>query len=126
MPFRESMTRDRLECDSATAPNRGIYCRCGNGTEGQGRTEGLQKGRGDESLAATALNHGICCRCGKGTEGLGRTEGLQKGRGDESHAATALNRGKRCRCGNGTNGREKQRTGRRAMPKTENFYYFYG
>ena len=47
--------RGQAECDSATALNRGICCRCGNGTEGQGRTEGLQKGRGDESHTATPL-----------------------------------------------------------------------
>ena len=131
--MREPVARGQAECDSATAPNRGICCRCGNGTEGQCRAEGLQKGRGDESHAATAPNRGICCRCGNGTEGQCRSEGLQKGRGDESHAATAPNRGICCRCGNGTNGREKQRTERRGneqdretMPKTENFYYFYG
>ena len=96
--------RGQAECDSATALNRGIFCRCGNGTEGQGRTEGLWKGCRDESHAATAPNRGICCRCGNGTEGQGRAEDLWKGCCDESHAATALNRGICCRCGNGTEG----------------------
>ena len=60
--------RGQAECDSATALNRGIFCRCGNETEGQGCAEGLWKGCRDESHAATAPNHGICCRCGNGTE----------------------------------------------------------
>ena len=92
------------ERGTATAPNRGKHCRCGNGTEGQCRAEDLLQGRSEKSHAATAPNRGKRCRCGNGTEGQCRAEGLWKGCRDESHAATALNRGKRCRCGNGTEG----------------------
>ena len=86
---------------SATAPNRGICCRCGEGAEWQCRPEGLQKGCSGKGHSATAPNHGICCRCGKGAKGQCRPEGLQEGCSGKGHSATAPNRGICCRCGKG-------------------------
>ena len=59
MQFREPVARGKAECDSATALNRGIYCRCGNGTEGQCRAEGLQQVCGGNEHTATAPKRGI-------------------------------------------------------------------
>ena len=127
--------RGQAECDSATALNRGICCRCGNGTEGQGRTEGLWKGCRDESHAATAPNHGICCRCGNGTEGkrnegaMGRKDNAAQKAYGKGAAMKAMPQRHRItefaavvgtgRKGNGTKGRwdERTRPYRRSMER---------
>ena len=59
MSSRESVAGDRPEYDSATALNCGICCRCGNGTEGQCRAEGLQQVCGGNEHSATAPKRGI-------------------------------------------------------------------
>ena len=95
----QSLRKQIASMLSATAPNRGICCRCGKGAEWQCRPEGLQKGCSGKRHSATAPNCGIRCRCGKRAEWQCRPEGLQKGCSGEKHSATAPNRGIRCRCG---------------------------
>lgn len=84
---------------SATAPNRGKYCRCGKGYAGNAAPE-RPSCRGHKSIpSATAPDRGKCCRCGKGNAGDAAPE-RPTGREHESVPyTTALNCGKHCHCG---------------------------
>ena len=93
------MTECNAKRGAATAVNRGKWCRCGRGTDGEYRSESLWSGHGGEDHTATAAKCGKRCRCGVSPRGQCCSESLRRGARHERVAATAVNRVKSCRCG---------------------------
>lgn len=85
----QSLRKQIASMLSATAPNRGIRCRCGKRAEWQCRPEGLQKGCSGKRHSATAPNRGKCCRCGKGA---GNRPGRQPSRQTKQTKSDGTNR----------------------------------
>ncbi len=87
--MREPVARGQAECDSATALNRGICCRCGNGTEGQCRkrktfiifTDKTQKNDEKTSFARISSCRSHRLRTESGRKGIHSSEGIPCGGG---------------------------------------------
>ena len=93
------MTECNAKRGAAMAGNRGKFCRCGRGTDGEYRSESLRSRHGGEDHTATAAKCGKRCRCGVSPRGQCCSESLRRGCRHERVAATAVNRVKSCRCG---------------------------
>ena len=93
------MTECNAKRGAAMAGNRGKFCRCGRGTDGEYRSESLRSRHGGEDHTAVAAKCGKRCRCGVSPRVQCCSESLKRGCRHERVAATAANGGKRCRCG---------------------------
>ncbi len=73
------MTECNAKRGAAMAGNRGKFCRCGRGTDGECRSESLWSRYGGEDHTATATKCGKRCRCGVSPRGQCCSESLRRG-----------------------------------------------